>query len=126
MLDAHQGQRDWSAWSPRERERALRRLADLVEAHAEPLAAMESRNCGRQLRQARKTDDQGSIDALRYFAGYPTRQVGAQIPMDTPRQLRITLHQPLGVIAAIAPWNLPSLVVAGKVAVRARRDARLL
>jgi acyl-CoA reductase-like NAD-dependent aldehyde dehydrogenase len=116
VLDAGAGQRAWSAHTPSARETVLRRFADAVEAQADRLAALESRNCGKQLSEALAVDVGASVGLLRYFSGYPTKHEGSQIPSDEGDQLVVTLLEPLGVIGAITPWNYPLLIVAGKVA----------
>jgi acyl-CoA reductase-like NAD-dependent aldehyde dehydrogenase len=94
----------WAALAPGERARLLRRFAAEVDAHIEELAALEVREAGHTLGNARW--EAGNVrDLLEYAAGGVERLTGHQIPV--AGGLDLTFHEPLGVVGVIAPWNFP-------------------
>jgi acyl-CoA reductase-like NAD-dependent aldehyde dehydrogenase len=105
----------WSKMSAAERGRLLWRLADLMEEETDQLAALESRNQGKTLVEARKGELPLAIDCLRYYAGWATKLHGETIPVAGP-MLNYTLREPVGVVGAIIPWNFPLLIATWKVA----------
>ncbi|GAU66191.1 aldehyde dehydrogenase [Streptomyces sp. NBRC 110611] len=102
-------QEAWAAVAPGDRARILRRFADVVDAHIEPLAALELAEAGHPLGNARW--EAGNVrDLLHYAAGGVERLTGRQIPV--AGGLNITVQEPLGVVAVIAPWNFPMPIAA--------------
>jgi betaine-aldehyde dehydrogenase len=100
-------QRGWAALAPGDRARALRRFADVVDAHVEELAQLEVRNSGHPILQARW--EAGHVrDVLEYSAGFPERLIGAQIPV--PGGIDVTFLEPIGVVGIIVPWNFPMTI----------------
>ena len=97
----------WAKMLPSEREAVIRRLADLIEKHGDDLAQIESLDSGKPAAQIRAVDIELSIGALRYNAGWPTKLHGQTIPVSAPDMHVYTRREPLGVIAAIVPWNFP-------------------
>lgn len=98
----------WATDSGVARSQALWKLAALVEADAEPLAQLETRNMGKPLREAR--GDVGYVvRTLQYFAGLADKIHGETIPVPGSR-LDYTIREPLGVTVHIAPWNYPLLL----------------
>ncbi|HEY2674060.1 MAG TPA: aldehyde dehydrogenase family protein [Rugosimonospora sp.] len=94
----------WRRVAPGERAALLRRFASLVDAHVEELAAIEVRNSGHTIGNARW--EAGNVrDVLNYYAGAPERLSGRQIPV--PGGLDVTFHEPFGVVGIIVPWNFP-------------------
>jgi acyl-CoA reductase-like NAD-dependent aldehyde dehydrogenase len=94
----------WRSVAPSDRARLLRRFAAVVDAHVDELAALEVRNAGHTVRNARW--EAGNVrDVLDYYAGAPERLTGHQIPV--PGGLDVTFHEPLGVVGVIVPWNFP-------------------
>jgi acyl-CoA reductase-like NAD-dependent aldehyde dehydrogenase len=94
----------WRLWTPGERAAVLRRFASTVDEHLEELAAIEVRNSGHPVGNARW--EAGNVrDVLNYYAGAPERLSGRQIPV--PGGLDVTFHEPLGVVGIIVPWNFP-------------------
>ncbi len=106
----------WRRMSAADRGLLLHRLADLVEAHAEELAELESLDNGKPIKFARTIDVASTIAHLRYFAGWPTKVEGEVIPVAQPDMLCYTRREPVGVCAQIIPWNFPLLMAAWKVA----------
>ncbi|MFE2869350.1 aldehyde dehydrogenase family protein [Embleya sp. NPDC059259] len=99
----------WAAFAPGERARVLRRFAVVVDEHVEELARLEVREAGHPIGNARW--EAGNVrDLLDYAAGGVERLTGRQIPV--AGGLDITFHEPLGVVAVIAPWNFPMPIAA--------------
>jgi acyl-CoA reductase-like NAD-dependent aldehyde dehydrogenase len=94
----------WQALSPGDRSRVLRRFADTVDAASEELAALEVRNSGHPIGNAR-WEAGNARDVIGFYAGAPERLIGQQIPVADG--LDVTFHEPLGVVGAIVPWNFP-------------------
>lgn len=99
---------DWAEMKPAERERMIHRLADLVEANAQTLAEIESLDAGKAIGGCRAVDIAGSIDLLRYMAGWATKIEGSTRPVSAQGEHFVyTLKEPVGVVAAVVPWNWP-------------------
>jgi phenylacetaldehyde dehydrogenase len=111
----------WAAFRPVRRERLLLKLADLLEAHADELAELETLDNGKLLMMARHGDLTIAIDSLRYMAGWATKIEGTTI---TPSFAYVpdvqfashTLREPVGVIGQIIPWNFPLVMAVWKIA----------
>ncbi|MFF3614058.1 aldehyde dehydrogenase family protein [Streptomyces sp. NPDC002580] len=109
VVRAARAQVRWVALAPADRARLLRRFAAVVDDHVEELARLEVREAGHTLGNARW--EAGNVrDLLDYAAGGVERLTGRQIPV--PGGLDITLLEPLGVVAVIAPWNFPLPIAA--------------
>ena len=94
----------WRDVAPGDRARLLRRFAELVDAHLEELAALEVRNSGHTISNARW--EAGNVrDVLHFSAGAPERLHGMQIPV--AGGVDVTFKEPLGVVGVIVPWNFP-------------------
>jgi len=114
---------DDSAWSrmlPSGRERLLLKLADLVEANEEELAQLESVDNGKLVMFAKMVDVHGSVDFLRYMAGWATKIYGTtldvSIGIPNTEYQAFTLKQPVGVCGQIIPWNFPLAMAVWKLA----------
>ncbi len=106
---AHAAFPAWKAIAPGERATLLRRFAAVVDAHVEELAELEVRNAGHTWGNARW--EAGNVrDCLNYYSGAPERLFGQQIPV--AGGIDITLHEPLGVVGIIVPWNFPMPIAA--------------
>ncbi len=102
----HKG--EWSQWKPAQREQVLHRIADLVEKNLQTLAEIESLDAGKAIEGCKAVDIIGSIDLLRYMAGWATKIDGATRPVSVDGEHFVyTLKEPLGVVGAIVPWNWP-------------------
>lgn len=103
----------WAAVSPADRARLLRRIAGLVEEHAEELAMMETDNVGKPI-----SDSRGEIamvaETFYFYAGAVDKHRGATVPV--AGGVDMVFHEPLGVVAAIVPWNFPAAITSWKVA----------
>jgi len=105
----------WSALPADRRAALLQRLADAVERDLDAFAALESRDSGKPLKLARELDIPRAVANLRFFAAAITQWAGESHAMDT-RAINYTLHQPLGPVACISPWNLPLYLFTWKIA----------
>ena len=103
----------WPGMKTTGRERVLLRLADLLHAAAEEFAELEALESGRSLANTRLFDVDLSVDYLRYMAGWCTKITGETVPVSTPYMpaeasfFACTLREPVGVVGAITPWNVP-------------------
>jgi acyl-CoA reductase-like NAD-dependent aldehyde dehydrogenase len=101
---AASAQRGWAALAPGDRARLLRRAADAIDGAREELAALEVRNSGHTISNARW--EAGNVrDVLSYYSGSPERLFGRQIPVGGG--VDFTFREPLGVVGVIVPWNFP-------------------
>jgi acyl-CoA reductase-like NAD-dependent aldehyde dehydrogenase len=102
----------WRAVSPADRGRLLRRLATLVEEHTEELAQIESQNVGKPITSAR--GEVGMVAAVfHFYAGAVDKHHGETIPV--AGGVDMTFREPLGVVAAIVPWNFPLNIASWKI-----------
>jgi aldehyde dehydrogenase (NAD+) len=106
----------WATIAPSERGRLMNALADIVEAHAEELAEIESLDNGKPVKLAQYVDVRGTVAHLRYFAGWTTKIEGSVLPVTAPDMLCYTRREPVGVAGQIVPWNFPLLMAAWKIA----------
>ena len=115
-LDAAHAAKDaWGRTAAAERALILTRIADRMEANLDKLAAAETWDNGKPIRETMAADVPLAIDHFRYFAGCVRAQEGAisQIDDDT---VGYHYHEPLGVVGQIIPWNFPLLMAAWKLA----------
>ena len=101
----------WAALMPAHRERLLHRFADLMEAHKEGLAQLETLDNGKPFNVAFNVEINVAIGQMRFYAGLPTKITGETYPVSSPGFLVYTRREPVGVCGAITPWNY-SLVMA--------------
>jgi aldehyde dehydrogenase (NAD+) len=104
---------EWSKLDARDRGRLINKLADLIEDEAGELAALESLDNGKPIRDSRAADLPLTIDCLRYYAGYADKIHGQTIPV-RGNYFTYTRKEPVGVVGQIIPWNFPMLMVAWK------------
>ena len=107
--------RDWAGLTATARGKLLNRLADLIFANADRLAAIETRDNGKLLSEM-TTQLRYIPEWYRYFGGLSDKIEGAVLPIDKANMFAFTRHEPLGVIAAIVPWNSPLLLLTWKLA----------
>lgn len=107
------GQTEWAALTATARGKALVRLADLIEGHADHLAEIEVRDNGKLYAEMRAQT--GYIaEWYRYFGGLADKIEGHVIPSDKAGVFNFTRYEPLGVVGMITPWNSPLLLLAWK------------
>jgi acyl-CoA reductase-like NAD-dependent aldehyde dehydrogenase len=112
---AHQAfERDWRKRTPQERARYLLRGADVLEAHADELAALESRENGKPLADARLFDINFLLGVFRFF-GSLVDKLPSEF-YDCGNTYASVVREPLGVVGAIIPFNWPPIHTGGKVA----------
>lgn len=103
----------WSRMDARDRGRVMFRLADLIENEIDELAALETLDNGKPIREARYADLPLVIDVLRYYAGYADKIHGSTIPI-RGNYFTYTRREAVGVAGQIIPWNFPMLMTAWK------------
>ena len=104
----------WPRLRVQERARVLHRAADLIEAHAEELARLETWDTGKTLPESR--DDMAQVaEAFRYFGSLVATR-GDEVNPVPAEALSLTLHEPIGVAALVTPWNYPLLQASWKLA----------
>src|SRR3954454_8793344 len=101
--------------NPSKRASLMYALADLIKAHGDQLAELESLDNGKPVASARG-DIAATVSHLRYYAGWPTKIEGETIPVSARDVLCYTLREPVGVCAQIVPWNYPLLMAVWKIA----------
>jgi aldehyde dehydrogenase len=112
---AHRAKGAWGRASATERSQILLKIADRMEANLEILAAAETWDNGKPIRETMAADIPLAIDHFRYFAGCIRAQEGtiSEIDHDT---VAYHFHEPLGVVGQIIPWNFPILMATWKLA----------
>ena len=113
---------DWPAMTPNERGKILWKMAELIEANIDELAELETLDQGKPLFVGRWAEIPGAAEQFRFFGGEATKIEGSTIPSSInyqPEGKRIfayTRKEPIGVVAAIVPWNSPLVLTAMKLA----------
>ena len=105
----------WSGKSAASRTKVLLRIADLLDEQNQEIATLESLDNGKTFFESSKIDVPFVANLFRYYAGWATKFHGDTIPVSGPF-LNYTLREPIGVVAAIVPWNFPLLLTAWKLA----------
>ncbi|MGH8929901.1 MAG: aldehyde dehydrogenase [Egibacteraceae bacterium] len=105
----------WPRMSPEERGAALHRLADLIDVHAAELALLDTTDMGKPITQSASKDIPRSAQNFRFFADYARLAEDERLPMASGHHV-YTRHEPVGVTAAISPWNFPLMLATWKVA----------
>jgi len=103
----------WSKMDARERGKIMFRLADLIEEEIDDLAALETLDNGKPIRESRYADLPLVLDCLRYYAGYADKIHGSTIPI-RGNYFTYTRREAVGVAGQIIPWNFPMLMTAWK------------
>jgi aldehyde dehydrogenase (NAD+) len=105
----------WGKMSARERGRLVSRLADRLMEKADEVARLETLHNGKPIFESRQIEIPAAAECFEYYAGWADKIMGETIPVKG-NYLTYTLREPLGVVAAIVPWNFPLLLAAWKVA----------
>lgn len=103
----------WKTMSASERGRLIYKLADLMEAHKDELAQLETLDNGKPINETTNADVPLAIDHIRYYAGWTTKILGQTIPV-AGNYFNYTRHEPVGVVGQIIPWNFPLLMATWK------------
>jgi acyl-CoA reductase-like NAD-dependent aldehyde dehydrogenase len=101
----------WGAVAPADRSRLLRRLAALVEEHADELALLETRNVGKPITDSR-AEAAMVAEVFHFYAGAVDKHHGETIPV--AGGVDMTFREPLGVVGLITPWNFPMAIASWK------------
>lgn len=112
---------EWSRLRPADRERLLYRLSTLIENQADELSAIETLQSGKLQGIARMIDVGSGAEFVRYMAGWATKLEGQTLDHSIPfppgsRYFTYTCREPVGVVAAVVPWNFPLAIALWKVA----------
>jgi aldehyde dehydrogenase len=105
----------WNKTSPTERSNILLKIADIMEQNLELLARVETWDNGKAIRETRAADMPLAVDHFRYFAGVIRAEEGSASELDS-NTLSLIIHEPLGVVGQIIPWNFPILMATWKLA----------
>lgn len=113
---------EWSGMTPSARSRLLWKMADLIEENIDELAELETLDQGKPFYVGRWAEIPGAVEQFRFFAGAATKIEGSTIPTSIDYQpegkkmFAYTRKEPIGVVAAIVPWNSPLVLSAMKLA----------
>jgi len=105
----------WSKMSARERGRLVNRLSARLMEKADDVARLETLHNGKPISESRNIEIPAAAECFEYYAGWADKVMGETIPVKG-NHLTYTLREPIGVVAAIVPWNFPLLLAAWKVA----------
>ncbi|MEH2512059.1 aldehyde dehydrogenase (NAD+) [Nitrobacteraceae bacterium AZCC 1564] len=105
----------WRTMRASERGQILLRLAELMKQHADDIAELESLDAGKPIAGVLRQDLPAAIDTLTYYAGWADKIHGEVVPT-RDEALTYTLREPVGVVAAIVPWNFPLMIGMWKLA----------
>jgi aminobutyraldehyde dehydrogenase len=106
----------WSLATPAERSTALHTIANRIEAEADGFAVLEALNCGKPINAARNDELPGVVDCFRFFAGAVRNQHGSIAGEYLAGHTSMIRRDAVGVVASIAPWNYPLMMMAWKLA----------
>ncbi|MCZ4292937.1 MULTISPECIES: aldehyde dehydrogenase [Vibrio] len=104
---------DWSNSAPAKRKAVLYKFADLIEQHCEQLALLETLDTGKPISHSVSTDVPGAANSLRWYAEAIDKVYGEVAPTEKNVHAFIS-HQPIGVVAAVVPWNFPLWIACWK------------
>jgi aldehyde dehydrogenase (NAD+) len=105
----------WARLSARERGRLVRRLGDRLLERADEVSRLETLHNGKPISESRHIEIPAAAECFEYYGGWSDKVMGETIPVKG-NHLTYTLREPLGVVAAIVPWNFPLLLASWKVA----------
>ncbi len=115
VQDAEVAQKAWAKVPARKRGATVARCAALLRDHAEELARLIALETGKALRTESRVEAQTVADIFEFYGGLGGELKGETVPF-APDVLSVTVREPLGVVSAIIPWNVPMLLMALKVA----------
>jgi aldehyde dehydrogenase (NAD+) len=105
----------WGAMSARDRGRLVWKIGERLVARADEIARLETLHNGKPIFESRQIEVPAAAECFQYYAGWADKVHGETIPV-RGEFLTYTLREPVGVVAAIVPWNFPLLLTAWKVA----------
>lgn len=115
IKEAEQAAADWGKTSVTERSNLLFKIASRIEENLEELARIETRENGKAIRETLNADLPLSVDHFRYFGAAIRAETGEVSDLDA-NTVSIEVHEPLGVVGQIIPWNFPILMASWKIA----------
>ncbi|WP_213422710.1 aldehyde dehydrogenase family protein [Bhargavaea massiliensis] len=104
---------EWTKMEAAERSHLIYKFADLLEEHREELAQLESLDNGKPYATALADDVDGTVQHFRYYSGWATKIFGKTTQV-SPDYVTYTVHEPVGVVGQIIPWNFPLAMAAWK------------
>lgn len=107
---------DWSQHTPGERQLALLKIADAIEARADEIAAIESENTGKPIGTLVEYEVAPAVDQIRFFAGAARNLEGRATAEYSRAHTSSIRREPIGVIGQVAPWNYPMMMAVWKFA----------
>ena len=105
----------WAKLSARERGRLVRKLGERLLDRADEVARLETLHNGKPISESRHIEIPAAAECFEYYGGWSDKVMGETIPVKG-NYLTYTLREPIGVVAAIVPWNFPLLLAAWKIA----------
>ena len=105
----------WARLSARERGRLVRKLGERLLERADEVARLETLHNGKPISESRHIEIPAAAECFEYYGGWSDKVMGETIPVKG-NYLAYSLREPLGVVAAIVPWNFPLLLASWKVA----------
>jgi len=113
---AEQAFATWSRTTPSQRSGYLLQIADAIEKNAEAFAKLEALNCGKPINAVLNDEIPAIVDCYRFFAGAVRTMPGAIAGEYLPSFTSMIRRDPIGLVASIAPWNYPLMMMAWKLA----------
>ncbi|MFD2129887.1 aldehyde dehydrogenase family protein [Pseudogracilibacillus auburnensis] len=104
---------EWTKMPAAERSHLIYKFADLLEENREELAQLEALDNGKPYHIALADDVDGTVQHFRYYAGWATKITGKTVQV-SPEYLNYIVHEPVGVVGQIIPWNFPLAMAAWK------------
>ena len=105
----------WGTWSARERGRIVWKIGEKLMERADEIARLETLHNGKPIFESRQIEVPAAAECFQYYAGWADKIHGETVPVKG-NYLTYTLREPVGVVAAIVPWNFPLLLTSWKVA----------
>jgi acyl-CoA reductase-like NAD-dependent aldehyde dehydrogenase len=115
VRNAAQAQKEWAKVPARKRGALVHACAALLKEHVEELSRLIALETGKALRTESRVEAGVVADVFEFFGGLGSELKGESVPF-APNVLSVTVREPLGVVGAIIPWNVPMLLMALKVA----------
>jgi len=105
----------WASFAPAKRKRILLKFADLLQQNAAELALLETLDMGKPIKYSQAVDVAGAANCIRWY-GEAIDKVYGEIAPTPANSLALITREPVGVVAAIVPWNYPMLMASWKIA----------
>ncbi len=112
---AKSAQTDWAKKSARERGKLVAECGRVLQNHADELGRLIALETGKALRTESRVEASVLADAFVFYGGLGSELKGETVPFN-PQMLTVTLREPIGVVGAIVPWNVPMMLMAYKIA----------